>query len=170
MLVTDATSQDEPGALVAQLFEEHYRRVFAYLARMVCDAALAEDLTQQAFLQVYLARSRLPGIENRRAWVYRVATNLALTALRRRGRFAWLPWRVVDVHVPDSAGDIHEWDAVERALAAVPADFRAPLLLYSHYGLHVIEIAEALNIPAGTVKSRLHRARAMFLAEYHRQG
>ena len=72
---------DEQARLVAELFEQHRTAVFAYLTRLSRDPELAEEVTQETFLKVYAARVRLAEIENRRAWIFRVATNTCLTAL-----------------------------------------------------------------------------------------
>ncbi len=158
--------RDELTALVADLFEQYHTAIFAYLYRLVGEREWAHDLTQEAFLRVFKARERLPQVDNRRAWVYRVASNTAFNALKRRRRFAWLPWRQTDdpaeLSQPGPAQACQQRLAVERALAELPPHYRAPLLLYSHYGLSVREVAEALEISPGAVKTRLHRAREMF--------
>ncbi len=165
------SAHPEPETLVADLFEQYQTAVFAYLYRLVNDREWAHDLSQETFLQLFRTRHRLPEVENRRAWVYRIATNLALNALKRSRRFAWLPWRQADdpqLHVPDPAERVDEHTALERALAELPADYRAPLLLYSHYGFSVREVAKTLNVSEGTVKTRLFRAREMFRQAYDR--
>jgi RNA polymerase sigma-70 factor (ECF subfamily) len=157
--------------LVADLFEQYHAPVFAYLYRLVGDREWAHDLSQETFLRLFRARHRLPQVENRRAWVYRIATNLALNALKRHQRFAWLPWRKADdtrLAEPDPAEQSDRRVAVERALAELPSPYRATLLLYSHYGLNVREVAEALNVSEGAVKTRLYRAREMFRQAYER--
>jgi RNA polymerase sigma-70 factor (ECF subfamily) len=62
-----------------------------------------------------------------------------------------------------------EHDAVERALGALSEEYRAPLLLFGHYGFHVAEIADMLGISEGAVKTRVYRAKEMFIRAY-RQG
>ena len=84
-------------------------------------------------------------------------------------RFAWLPWRSADVaHLtaPDPTQETDRCLAVERALAQLPPRYRAPLLLHSHYGFSVQEVAQALNISKGAVKTSLYRAREMFRQVY----
>lgn len=101
-------------------------------------------------------------MENRRAWIYRIASNLTFNTLKRRNRFAWLPWRSADSQqraAPDIAGQVATKTAVEAALAELPSTYRAPLLLYHHYGLRVRDVAEVLDISEAAVKTWLHRAR-----------
>ncbi len=167
--VVGTGSRSGSAALVADLFENYHTAVFAYLYRLVDDRDWAHDLCQETFLRLFRARHRLPQIENPRAYVYRIATNVALNALKRRRRFAWLPWRNTDtVHL--TASDLTEQADqrldVEQALALLPLHYRAPLLLYSHYGFSIREVAEALSISEGAVKTRLHRAREMFRQKY----
>jgi len=156
-------------ALVTDLFEQYHSAVFAYLYRLVGDREWAHDLSQEAFVRLFHSRHRLPQVENPRAWVYRIATNVALNALKRRRRFAWLPWRSTDsvsLTAPDASEATEQRLAVEAALAQLPPHYRAPLLLYGQYGFSVREVAEALDLSEGAVKVRLYRAREMFRRAY----
>jgi RNA polymerase sigma-70 factor, ECF subfamily len=166
--MADAMPQDQQSELVAHLFEQYHGAVYAYVCRLVGDGEWAAELTQDAFLRVFKARDRLAAVENQRAWIYRIATNTAFNALRRRRRFAWLPWHLVDnlFHMKDATEQIGQRDAVESALLALPPKYRAPLLLYAHYGFSVAEVAEALDISEGAVKTRTYRAREMFRRAY----
>jgi RNA polymerase sigma-70 factor (ECF subfamily) len=167
--LADTEAHLDSTSLVVVLFEQYHAAVFAYLYRLVGDREWAHDLTQETFLRLFHARSRLPQVKNRRAWIYRIATNLAFNALKRQRRFAWLPWRSTDAaHLiaPDPTEESERSLAVERALAQLPPGYRAPLLLHSHYGFSVQEVAQALNISQGAVKTRLYRAREMFRQVY----
>ena len=167
--VHEAEAGEELAALVVELFERYHAAVFGYLYRLLGDRDAAHDLTQETFLRVFRARERLLQVENQRAWVYRIATNLAFSALKRRSRFAWLPWHKTDALHRTGSDPVAQADqrlAVEQALAKLPPHYRAPLLLYSHYGFSVREVAEALGISKGAVKTRLYRAREMFRQAY----
>ncbi len=154
---------------VAGLFERYHAPIYAYLCRLVRDREWAEDLAQETFVRALAARRQLPQVDNPRAWLYRIATNLAFTALKRRRRFAWLPWRAADEACAGGWGaDDGDRGAVEEALGALPPGYRAPLLLYAHYGLSVAEVGQALNLSQGAVKTRLFRAREMFRQAYER--
>ncbi len=164
-MILYANSAEAQTVQVTDLFEKYHAELFAYLCRLVNDREWAQDLTQEAFLNAFRARGRLAEIENPRAWLYRIATNLALNALKRRRRFAWLPWHAAP-QAQVNKGNVYEEvsvrSAVEEALRALPLDYRAPLLLYAHSGLSVAEIAQALGISQGAVKTRLFRARELF--------
>ncbi len=168
----EAISSTDVYQDVVKLFDAHHRAIFGYLYRMLGnDRDLAEELTQETFLKVFEARQQLPKITNHRAWLYRIATNLALNARKRRGRFRWLPWsRVEDVR--EAQDPLHGTDArldLERALAGLSPTLRAPLLLSAVHGLSIQEIAQALDISEGAVRTRIYRARehlrAMFQDE-----
>ncbi len=172
-MITQAMEGDGTALLVSQLFDHYSDAIFAYLYRLVDDRETAEELVQETFLRAFKARSQLDAIENRRAWLYRVATNVAFDALRRGRRFTWLPWSQADeLHAlrPDVADAARERDSVERALAALPLDHRAALLLYVYYGLSVLEVAGALGIREGAAKMRIRRAREMFRNAYGPRG
>lgn len=171
-LTMEQRHEDVANDLVTQLFEQHHQAIFGYLYRLVNDAAWAEDLTQETFLKLYRSRKRLLNVENQRAWVYRIASNLAFNGLRRRRRFRWLPWQDGEwqqasaLSHPDLAERFHLQRRISQALSNLPARYRAPLLLYSHYGFSVREVAEALELSEGAVKTRLYRAREMFREAY----
>jgi len=164
-----ATNNDETIELVAVLFETHHREIFVYLCRFIGDEAWAHDLTQDVFLQSLRHRQRLAEVENQRAWLYQVACNHALNALKRQRRFSWLPWRKSDalgLHQPGPESVVDEHTAVTAALNQLPDDYRATLLLYAHDGFSVREIAHILEVSEGAVKTRLYRAREMFRRAY----
>ncbi len=168
-MITQVLEGDDSALLVGQLFDQYSDAIFAYLYLLLGSRDLAEDLAQETFLRAFASRQRLAQADNRRAWLYRVATNAAYDHLRRGRRFAWLPWsRVDDLHAPqpDATQAAGERDAVEAALLALPLTYRAPLLLHVYDGLSVLEVAEALGISEGAAKMRLHRARTMFKQAY----
>lgn len=168
-IMVETNIQDEEAALVAELFEQYHEAIFAYLYRLLNDREWAYDLTQDVFLQIFRHRQRLQSLHNQRAWVYRIASNLAFNALKRQRRFTWLPWHQEDSHHVQKAGlaeQVGERAAVEAALIQLPPNYRAPLLLYSRYGFSIREVGVALDISDGAVKNRLYRAREMFRRFY----
>lgn len=149
---------------VAELFEQHRSAVFAYLARLTASAEMAEELTQETFLKVFAARDRLSEVANERAWIFRVATNACFSALRRRRRFAWLPFEMAaqSARTESVAEQVIRRNAVEAALARVPTKYRTPLLLFGYYGFSVAETAAILGISEGAVRTRVYRAKELF--------
>jgi len=160
-------SGPDPGVVFGKLFDEHAGALHRYLARRV-GPTIADDLVSDAFLTALRQRHAYdPARAGFRAWLYGIASNLVrrhvrdeLRALRASARLS------VDAPSDGLAGAVAErLDARARvarlagALAALSAEDREVLLLTSWAGLSPAEIAAALDIPAGTVRSRLHRAR-----------
>lgn len=166
-------SDEDLTALVVDLYEAYYSPLFAYVYQLVGDAAWAHDLVQETFLRLYRERGKLAAVENRRAWIYRIAGNVAFSALRRRRGRIRLPWQKIEnlTHAaPDPTATMGEQQVdVEQALAALPAHYRAPLLLFGSYGLSVREVAQALEISETAVTTRLYRARKLFREAYDEQ-
>lgn len=160
-----------PGAAEAfgRLFDEHYRPLHRYLARRVGEHT-ADDLAAETFLVAYRERHRYDSaVGSARAWLYGIATNLLRHQLRGEVRgyraTALAAGRAVEPVDGLDAQVVHRVDAERavRSLAAAlallaPGD-RDVLLLSCWAGLDGTEIAVALGIPAGTVRSRLHRTR-----------
>jgi RNA polymerase sigma-70 factor (ECF subfamily) len=127
----------------------------------------ALDATQDAFLTVYRKAGQFRGESAFTTWLHRITVNACYDILRKKARQPLLravgdderevePGPPVEDHAAEVAGGID----VERALQQVPEDFRAVLILADVHDLAYDEIATILEIPTGTVKSRLHRGRA----------
>jgi RNA polymerase sigma-70 factor (ECF subfamily) len=156
------------GDRVAQraLIERYQHMVFACVARLTCSRgrnAIADDLVQETFVRVLGALDRFEpsGSAKLSTWILTIATRLALNELRRK--------QVTPDDVVPLAGDAQRPDraleqqavsaAVRRAIAALPVDQRAVLILREYHELDYADIAHALELDLGTVKSRLSRAR-----------
>jgi RNA polymerase sigma-70 factor (ECF subfamily) len=152
------------------LFRDYQRPIINYLYRMVGDSGKAEELAQDVFVRAYSALPRLPLDANHRAWLYRIATNLAYDHLRRKRLVQWLPLLDRDQHESGSReSEPGEAQAVQDALGRLPNDHRAALILYSVQGYSTREIAEMLGTSEGAVKTRLSRARERFREMYREE-
>ena len=140
----------------ASLFLEHRDGVFRYLCRVVGHAETARDLTQEVFLRVTRAPSRPDAPVERRAWVFRIARNLALNHLRDVRRQP--AETVLDVD-PARRATQEVAAAVRQALTGLSELDRDVFLLRESAGLSYDDIAAACEISADAVRSRLHRAR-----------
>jgi RNA polymerase sigma-70 factor (ECF subfamily) len=168
-------SESGEQASFERLFRAHYPAIYAHLCRIVGSRQEAEDLAQEAFLRLYRQRFAPEGEHNVRAWLYKVATNLAYNALRderrrerRHQQAAGSPTAEEGDGDPAEATlrqDEHA--AVRGALAALP-DRQAQLLLLRHAGLSYREISAALGVAAGSVGTLLARAQAAFERAYLR--
>jgi RNA polymerase sigma factor (sigma-70 family) len=158
----------EAAELFERLFSDYRTPILNYLFRLVGDPAQAEDLTQEAFTRAWRARAQLALVDNRRAWLYRIATNAARDLLRRKRLIAWLPLLSTDAYVDDAGfedGSL-EGERMRRALLHLAPDYRIPLLLYTCQDFSVAEIAAALSISVDAVKQRLVRARQQLREVY----
>ncbi|GAA1939889.1 RNA polymerase sigma factor [Nocardioides marmoribigeumensis] len=147
-----------PGQLLAEVFHGGYRRLVVQLYAVTGDLAEAEDVVQEAFVRAAALPSRLAQVDNPEAWLRTVALNLHRNRVRKvRG---WLRVRrvVESEREADLPGPEEHLDVV-RALRRLPARHREVLALHYLSDLSVAEVAEALQVPEGTVKSRLSRAR-----------
>ena len=144
----------------AQLFDAHRAGLFRYLTRIVGQPDTARDLTQEVFLRV--SRTSVPAgsIDGQRAWVFRIARNLALNHLRDQQRQPSTT-ALVDV---GRTGTQELSVAVQQALASLTELDRDVFLLKESAGLDYAEIATACEITPDAVRSRLHRARQQLRA------
>lgn len=149
-------------AAYGQLVERYQRLIVSVGYRQGLDLAEAEDMAQETFVKAWLALPRYrPEAGTWRAWLCRIALNQAIDAHRRdRPRLA-LDERLADraLGPAEQAERALQGQAVRRALAQLPPASRAALILSEYQGLSYAEIATALDIPLGTVMSRLHYAR-----------
>jgi len=141
-----------------QLYDACHQSVFRLAVRMVGlqDAA---DVTQQVFLQAYRSIGQFNGRSRFETWLYRLAVNESLQHLRRnrRWRHHELDWEPMDDTSQEDAAERKE--LLEQALQRIDPELRSIFLLREVEELSYHEIAEALEIPEGTVGSRLNRAR-----------
>jgi RNA polymerase sigma-70 factor (ECF subfamily) len=142
------------------LVSRHQRRVYNLAYRMLGRVEDARDAAQEAFLSCYRHLGSFRGDSAFGTWLHRITVNACYDSLRRRPPD---PSPLSEVVEPAPARDHADQAAaavdVQRALLAVPVEFRGALILHDIQGLPYEEVAEALDVPLGTVKSRLHRGR-----------
>jgi RNA polymerase sigma-70 factor (ECF subfamily) len=167
----DAASDASAGAAPAgwaEIVTEHSARVYRLAYRLTGNVHDAEDLTQETFIRVFRSLSTYtPGTFE--GWLHRITTNLFLDQVRRRKRIRIEPWGDATDRLAAPTGEAspergyehanldHD---VQRALDALPPEFRAAVVLCDMEGLSYEEIAVTLGIKLGTVRSRIHRGRA----------
>ena len=160
VLLRRARQGHEPS--LNQLLVQHYDRVYAICRRMTGNDTDALDAAQDALIAIVRGLERFDGRSSFTTWAYRVTTNACLDQLRRDRR---RPVTHLDREPPTRGGppdldqDVTERLAIDEALARLPAEFRAPVVLRDVIGLDYAEIAEVLEIPPGTVRSRIARGR-----------
>jgi RNA polymerase sigma-70 factor (ECF subfamily) len=164
-LVERARAGDQ--AAFARLFEQYHAPILNYLHRMVSDRALAEDLTQDTFIKAYNALPRTQPDLAFKAWLYRIATNTAISHLRRGKIIKWLPF-LTDRETPDEhiEKSVTRKMDISEALSKLPQHYATALLLRHYQGLSLAETAAALDVTENAAKLRLFRARKAFAQIY----
>lgn len=143
------------------LLGRHYDRVYAVCARVTNNDSDAADATQNALLAIVRGLDSFDHRSQFSTWAYRVATNSALDELRRRKRRPVPSDPPSEIQGPDTHHDqlIVDRISIDAALSHLPDEFRIPVVLRDLVGMGYAEIAEALELPAGTVRSRIARGR-----------
>ena len=156
-LVAAARAGDQDA--LDRLLRNHYDRLYALCRRLSGDDADALDACQEALIAIARRLDRFDGRSAFATWAYRVTTNACLDELRRRRR---RPLAMVADDRPSSV-DVSEAAAarldVQAALARLPMEYRAAVVLRDLCELSYDEIADTLDIPPGTVRSRIARGR-----------
>jgi RNA polymerase sigma factor (sigma-70 family) len=151
------------------LFRQFEGEVFRWVLRIVRDPSAAEDVVVEVFWRAYRARARFDVSRPLGAWLRRIATNAALDHLRRsRGRAGWqaLDEEVAATEDPDRA--VRE--CVFLAFRKLPPKLQVVAILALVEERSHVEIADALGLPVGTVKSRVFRATRLLRTELGRMG
>jgi len=152
---------------------KYQHKIVNLVMRYVRDPELALDITQEAFIKAYRALPRFRGDSAFYTWMYRIAVNTAknhLAAQRRRPMDVELDLQdpeQYDLHAKLKETDTPEGvtlsnelkETVERAIAALPEDLRTAIILRELEGMSYEEIAQTMECPVGTVRSRIFRAR-----------
>ncbi len=144
----------EPIAQLQTLYEAHGPSLLRYLRRMTGNAESAEDLLQETFIQAMRRQDRLTDAASPQAWLFVIARNLAISALRRRRRTTSLPENLAATTTQEDP----RLSAMRNAIRTLPEGQREALELRLRDSLSYEEIADVLQIPIGTVRSRLHHA------------
>ena len=137
------------------------RRLYATAYRIVRDADAADDAVRQTLVAMWRELPSLRDADRFDAWTYRLVVRACLTERRRNQRrgVRLIPIDDMPLLTDDGAAMVDIRDQLERALTELSRDHRAVLVLHLYVGLPLVEIAEILGVPAGTVGSRLHYAR-----------
>jgi RNA polymerase sigma-70 factor (ECF subfamily) len=153
-----AAVQDGDGGAMGALFDRHHRAVHALCVRLSHDADLADDITQEVFLRVWLHARTFRGRSMFRTWLYRLTFNASIDQRQRNARWQTPP--PIDPAgvstVPDECGSRHA--ILEAALSRLAPAHRAVLVLSRFHDLGYDEIARIVDCSPGAARVRLHRA------------
>jgi RNA polymerase sigma-70 factor (ECF subfamily) len=168
------TRVDWEGALVQRacagdvraferLYREHVGRVYGLCLRMTRDPAVAEDCTQETFINAWKALARFETRSSLATWLHRIAVNVALAKRRKATPVLESPLEDDDEAV-ESDWTLEtplEVNEIEAAIERLPDGARDVLVLHAIYGYSHVEAAEMLGVAEGTCKAQLHRARSL---------
>jgi RNA polymerase sigma-70 factor, ECF subfamily len=165
--IADAKQGD--AAAFEQLYTAHKRRVYSLCLRMIGDPAEAEDLTQEAFLQIFRKLGTYRGEAAFSTWVHRLTVNLVLMKLRKKGLWTFSlddpgddseDSRPMEIGAADTTltGSVDRL-TLERAVEALPPGYRIIFQLHDIEGFEHREIAGMIGCSVGNSKSQLHKAR-----------
>jgi len=167
-----AAAQAGDRRALDELLRRHYDRVHAVCRRIAGSSRDADDAAQEAMIGIVRGLPRFDGRAQFSTWAYRIATNAALDELRRRKRRPALHVVTDDGVAPEPVDPLADRQvtavtdrmAIDAALDELPEEFRAAVVLRDVADLDYAEIAEALGVPVGTVKSRIARGRSQLTA------
>src|SRR4051812_45132248 len=156
--LVDRCRRDEPGAF-EEFVDQFKNLVFALIARTVPDRSRADDLAQDVFLRIHRGLPYFRGEARLSTWIYRIVANVCVQDHGRARPSVSLD----DTHDPSSTdrqyGDFELRDRLEKTIARLAPPYR--LVIAAHYlqGMQYEDLAEALQLPLGTVKTQLYRAK-----------
>lgn len=162
-LVSQVAAGDH--AAFSELMRRHQEMVFAVSFRVMGTREAALDATQETFLTLFRKADRYHAEAAFTTWLYRVALNTCYDLLRKSKRRPVQPLPEYHDPVDPTAGDsfasVELRPSIEAALAAIPEEYRVAVILVDIHGLPLAEVAELLEVPVGTVKSRVFRGRRL---------
>jgi RNA polymerase sigma-70 factor (ECF subfamily) len=154
----------------SELVRIHAQGVFNVIYRMCGDTLIAEDAAQETFIRAWQNLSSYRSQTSLRNWLYRIAFNAAMDMIRKEKRI--LPNNIEDLQLADERpgpesmlSNQEQTNLVQRAVLSLPDASRAVLVLREYEGMSYHEIANTLDIPVGTVMSRLNYARKLLKNE-----
>jgi RNA polymerase sigma-70 factor, ECF subfamily len=155
------------GGGLHALIDAHYEALYRYAYRLTGSAADAEDLTQEAFGKALARLAQLREPERAKAWLFRILRNLYLHKVRDEKRHRVVPLDAVGDLPGREAAAAPEIDSarLQKALDELDEGFRTPLILFYFEEFSYRDIAEQMELPIGTVMSRLARAKAYLRAK-----
>lgn len=162
------------AASFERLYRLHSGKVYGLCLRMTGRREVAEDCTQEAFIQAWRSLPRFESRASFGTWMHRIAVNAVLARARRRdehvGAEASIEDELADTLADGSIGDTGTGMDLEAAIAGLPPRARHVLVLAGVYGYTHEETAEMLGVAVGTCKAQLHRARQLLALKLNQEG
>lgn len=176
--VIDAKSRfvaDEEGKLILraqqgdqaafkEIYQQHYRRIYALCWRMLADKDSAEDVCQEVFVQLWQKITNFRGESKFSTWLHSVATNIVIGYLRKQKNWLQRIFSIENHEMDDATveNDDHaELDILDQKIQLLPERARLVFVLFAVEGYRHEEIAKMLNMAVGSSKSQYHRAKQL---------
>jgi RNA polymerase sigma-70 factor, ECF subfamily len=171
----ESSAIDWEGALVERaragdsraferLYREHSGRVYGLCLRMTRQPALAEDCTQETFINAWRALAQFETRSSLGTWLHRIAVNVTLARRRKDSRHEPVPEAQLEEEATEAEWTLEtpvEVQEIEAAIGSLPEGARDALVLHALYGYSHVEAAQMLGVAEGTCKAQLHRARKL---------
>lgn len=166
-------SQEGDPKAFELLVIKYQRRIFNVIFRVVRNADIVEDLSQETFLNAFKSIKRFRGGSSFYTWIYRIAVNVSINYLSKQKKATFVDEGVMETEgvtelvspttaSPERSAQGREFsEAAASAIKSIPEDIRTAITLREYEGLSYQEIAEVTDSPIGTVRSRIFRGRAM---------
>jgi RNA polymerase sigma-70 factor (ECF subfamily) len=151
-----------------EVYFEHKNLVRNVIYRIVGGSSL-DDLVQETFVQVWKSLPQFKKNSSLKTWIYRIAVNQALMHLRKKDILNSHQVEQFEFPIDEQTSNIENKDMANFGLANVKNEFKVVLVLFYYEGLTIEEISSILEIPSGTVKSRLHQAKIEFARVFKKE-
>jgi RNA polymerase sigma-70 factor (ECF subfamily) len=147
---------------IAPLVEQHYESLYRYAYRLSGTSADAEDLAQEAFCKAHMQLGQLRDPDRAKPWLFSILRNAYLHRARAEKAHKPLSLDTIGDVAENPPGEIPEFgpEELQQALSELPEGFRTPVILFYFEDMSYRDIAEQMELPIGTVMSRLARAKA----------
>jgi RNA polymerase sigma-70 factor (ECF subfamily) len=151
---------DQSASKLADLVERYYALLYRYAYRLTGCVADAEDLTQHAFLTAHAKWNQLQDETKAKSWLFTIARNAYLKELRGPACVVTATLDEFPAPAPESGAADFDGELLQHVLNSLPEEFRSPVILFYFEEFSYKEIAEQMDVPVGTIMSRLARAKA----------
>lgn len=168
MATRSVSRTDNRGVDYSQAVRDHYEGLYRFALQLCRNAADAEDLTQQTYLQLARKQKKIRDASKVKSWLFSTLYRQFVDHYRRRSRFPQVELEEMEADTSSPVAQVSaklDHERVHLALGELNETLRAPIALFYIEDCSYKEISEMLNIPIGTVMSRIHRAKTQL---YHR--
>jgi RNA polymerase sigma-70 factor (ECF subfamily) len=142
------------------LYDMYVKRVYSLAYRLTADAAMAEDATQEVFIQVWQKLGNFKHNSQFSTWLYSVTSNVTISYMRKQKGWLKRVFSSEDAQIPE-VGEMDNHVELDRCILRLPEQTRIVFVLHALQGLRHEDIANQLNIAVGTSKAQFHRAKGM---------